>query len=335
MPYPAGMIRVNSESLDPYLNLAAEDLLLDRVGEWGSMLMLWRCDRTVVIGKNQNPWRECDLPALMRDGGRLARRVSGGGAVYHDLGNLNYAWFCPRVEYDRGEVFDRVIEALGRVGVRAERMGRTSLGAGGRKVSGTAFCYRRDAVLHHGTLLIHADLDALRKYLDGTGSDIETRAVSSEPAAVVNLGDLNPRASETLLSEALTEAFGVRDRGACRTLSLKSLPEDDLTRRADELRDPEWVLGRTPPFTWDLHGADSDGADLDGPPPLRVAASQGRILTITGRDSAAQAAGWLEERLRGRRLTRESLHVDLDHFPGTAHSKAAWEAWINTRLPIA
>ena len=126
------MLVVQTQKLDPWRNLALEELCLDRAGRDGRILFLWQSSDAVIIGKNQNPWLECSLPDMEKDGVKLARRLSGGGAVFHDAGNLNFAFVVPRREYKDGTIFDIVIAALKRCGVEAVRMGKNSLGVHGR-----------------------------------------------------------------------------------------------------------------------------------------------------------------------------------------------------------
>jgi lipoate-protein ligase A len=215
-----------SQSLDAHWNLAAEDALLNR-GEPCSFF--WRATDSVVIGKNQNPWLECNLEAMATDGVPLARRISGGGAVFHDLGNLNYAFIESRQDYCPDHTYNRVIKVLQELGVNAERMGKSSIGVEGQKISGNAFAYRRNHVLHHGTLLLGADLDKLHRYLAPPELDMDTHAVRSEPAPVMNL---------KLDAESIIEAFG----------GGMPLPRIDV----DEARfaNREWVYGQTPKFVY-------------------------------------------------------------------------------------
>jgi len=153
------------------------------------MLFLWQSRDAVVIGKNQDPWLECRVEDIEREGGRVARRISGGGAVFHDIGNLNFSFFVPRREYRAETLFGIVLAALRKVGVHAAGMGKNSLALDGRKVSGSAFCLRRDAALHHGTLLVSTDLAKLERYLQPTRTDPASRAVRSKRAPVMNLSD--------------------------------------------------------------------------------------------------------------------------------------------------
>lgn len=316
------MVVIASESLDPYLNLAAEDLLLNRVPGWGAVLFLWRCDPTVVIGKNQNPWRECNLPVLAKSGVRLARRVSGGGAVYHDPGNLNYAWFGRRVEYSQVGVYDTVMGVLWDEGIRAERMGKSSLGVDGRKVSGTAFCYRRDAVLHHGTLLVDADLPVLRSCLEGGEAGISTHAVASEPAPVVNLSTVQPGLTIDRVASALATGFAGSTSGSRSAPTWRDLADDELSARAEALASPAWLQGLTPRFEWVL------GEDLD----LCLTVVRGRVTEVRSNQAHGTRDGSSPHWLDGCALTAEEVTSRLEEAAPVA-DQAAWSRWVSAHLP--
>jgi lipoate-protein ligase A len=241
-----------SRNYDPYWNLALEDHLLDLLPDYGRLLLLWQADHTVVLGKNQNPWKECRLDRLRADRGLLARRVSGGGAVYHDRGNLNYALFVPRSEYREETGYQLVRQALSSLGITAERMGKSSLAVGGRKVSGNAFCFRKNAVLHHGTLLVATNLDRLNRYLEVSEADIETRAIASVPAEVANLSEFEPGLTVARVAEALVHV-------GADLLKTEPVVRDPRELHAQALHDLrhryvswEWCYGHTPPFTISL-----------------------------------------------------------------------------------
>ncbi len=231
-----------SSSADVYENLAAEEALLDAAPS-DPVVFIYRNDPAVVLGKNQNPWRECAVSRLETLGVKLARRISGGGTVYHDRGNLNVACILPRERYRRDDVLQRYIDGLARAGVTAEIAGGTSLAVAGRKVSGNAFCFRRDHVLHHGTLLWEADLEALRAALVPDLPEIETRAVASNPMPVVNLSDLLPNHTMETLSHALVAALAMAWGPAVRDDALPD-PGDRVAR----LKSWEWIFGATPDF---------------------------------------------------------------------------------------
>jgi lipoate-protein ligase A len=133
------------------------------------VLFLWRNADTVVIGRAQNPWKECNTRRMEEDNVRLARRSSGGGAVFHDLGNTCFTFMAGKPEYDK-TVSTIVLAALNSLGVTAEASGRNDLvvktAGGDRKVSGSAYRETMDRGFHHGTLLLNADLSRLANYLN-------------------------------------------------------------------------------------------------------------------------------------------------------------------------
>ena len=131
-----------STSLNPYENLATEKYLLDTVAEDGYILYLWQNQNTVVIGKNQNPWAECRCNLLETEGGRLARRLSGGGAVFHDTGNLNFTFLCSAKNYDLDRQMKVIQTACSLAGIKTELSGRNDLLAAGRKFSGNALDHK-------------------------------------------------------------------------------------------------------------------------------------------------------------------------------------------------
>jgi len=239
------LIVIEPEGWDPYAHLALEEHLLDGVDVWGPSLLLWKSAPAVVIGKNQNPWRECHLPAMMRDGVTLARRISGGGAVYHDEGNLNYTVILPRGAYREDDVFETVLAGLTACGIQAERMNRNSLAVERKKISGSAFCYRRSGALHHGTMLLNTDLHRLRKYLGSTASDLETRAISSIPADVTNIG-----VDDFTLRQAWIEAFAARYGAVTYHGAVRPEWHSALAALREHHAGSEWIWNHTPAFTW-------------------------------------------------------------------------------------
>jgi lipoate-protein ligase A len=235
---------LRSDSESAWFNLAVESWLLDHPPGEGPFMMLWRSSDWVVMGKHQNPWLECDLPAMAADKVPLARRVSGGGTVFHDRGNLNYSIFVPRAAYNPCLQYQVIIEALATMGLNVEPHGTSNLVIDGKKISGNAFCLRREMALHHGTLLIDADLDKMRRYLKPEPLDITTHAVRSEPASVQNLVDIDGF-DEPALEPAIAQAFAAFAGGKpCAHINVHEIIPADLA----SLDSREWIYGHTPKF---------------------------------------------------------------------------------------
>ncbi len=258
-----------SDSLDPYTNLACEETILRSLQPGELTLYLWRNERTVVIGRNQNPWRECRLEQLNHDGGRLARRPSGGGAVYHDSGNLNFTFAAADDMYNVTRQMKVIIAALSFFGVHATLTGRNDIEVDGAKVSGNAFFRIPGARLHHGTLMISVDSSALEHYLSPDPRKLAAKGVASVRSRVANLKDLSPDITPETLAQALKKAFTVA-YGNTTEFPAERLDPVEQARRRDRFASDEWLLGETisssqafgERFTWgsvDLELAVKDG----------------------------------------------------------------------------
>ena len=200
---------VTSTRLDPYWNLAVENHLLQHSAPDQMTLYLWRNQRTVVVGRNQNPYAECRVDLLRADGGYLLRRTTGGGAVFHDGGNLNFSFIVPVDLYDQPRQFSVIQRAVDSYGLHTQRSGRNDLlvstlqpqqqfnnstiqqfNNSFRKFSGNAFAKGRTHHLHHGTLLIDGNMENLQRYLIPSKAKMAKHGVSSVQSRVVNLSAL-------------------------------------------------------------------------------------------------------------------------------------------------
>jgi len=182
----------NAQGTDPYENLATEKVLMDALQPGEAMLYLWQNLNTVVIGRNQNAWLECRTSLLAEEGGKLARRLSGGGAVFHDLGNLNFTFLMCKEDYDLDKQVTVIQRACALAGIQAEKSGRNDLLAEGRKFSGNAFYQDKVHAYHHGTLMIDVDKDRLGRYLSPPKAKLQAKGVASVRSRVVNLKELSP-----------------------------------------------------------------------------------------------------------------------------------------------
>lgn len=230
------------QSTDPYENLAAEEALLDFVGQIDCILYLWQNEKTVVIGKNQNPWKECRLPLLEAENVRLARRPSGGGAVYHDLGNLNFSFVAGSEVCDAARQTGVILRALRSLGLPVSVSGRNDLLLDGRKFSGHAYYRRKAAACHHGTLMVAVDTQAAGRYLTPPQAKLAAKGVDSVRARVVNLCEFLPDLTVETLKTALEAAF-CAEYGAAETVSAEALDAALLQRLTDRNRSEDWRFG--------------------------------------------------------------------------------------------
>lgn len=239
-----------SESRDVFLNLAIEEVLLLDQTQDSPMLFFCRNAPAVVVGRHQNPWLECDMRYLEEMNLPLARRISGGGTVYHDPGNLNYSLLMPKADYDRDIVLRIVMDALADIGIESELREKSSIFARDRKVSGSAFCFKREKVLHHGTLLLDTDLKKLSRSLQPPPLNLETHAVRSVPAKVINLRDIDPGIEEQGCIAAIGRRFSEHFGRQMARRDMEALLDGDEVKRVLENRaSPKWVLGNTPAFS--------------------------------------------------------------------------------------
>jgi len=238
---------IKSLSYDPWYNLALEEHLLNQVGENEITLYLWQNQNTVVIGKHQNAWKECRWDLLNNEGGKLARRLSGGGAVFHDLGNLNFTFVMNRKLYDLTRQLQVILQAVRSFSINAEFSGRNDLVVEGKKFSGNAFCFRTRSAYHHGCILLNADFGKLSRYLQVSREKIVSKGVDSVQSRVVNLAELNPEITVDGLAQSLVESFISIYGGNPEDAQI-----DPATFGLDALYKKysswDWLFGETPNF---------------------------------------------------------------------------------------
>ena len=193
------MICYENDSTDPAFNMAVEEALLIRAGR-EPLFLLWENAPAVIVGRHQNVWSEVNLSYARQEKIRVIRRLSGGGAVYHDSGNLNYTFIVPiesgrskkSVEPDFKFWSKPIINVLNQVGVDAQFSGRNDLTVDGKKFSGTAQVRVGGHLLHHGTLLFSTDFDKMNRLLTVDPEKFNSKGVSSVKARVANLSDYLP-----------------------------------------------------------------------------------------------------------------------------------------------
>ena len=197
-----------NNSTDPYFNMALDEFCLENIVREEPYFYLWRNRPSVIIGLNQNAYSEVNLPYLRANGINLVRRVTGGGAVYHDLQNLNYTIVGLSLTPQP------IVDALHRLGVPAELSGRNDIFVEGRKVSGYARRVSGCQEIIHGTLMYDVDLETLTHVLDTPGSKLQAKGIGSVRSRVANLKEYLPGFStldelQAALQEILADGDGV------------------------------------------------------------------------------------------------------------------------------
>lgn len=243
---------IESSQTDPRKNLAVEEQLLLTCGADECILYLWQNRHTVVIGRNQNAWKECLVDRLKEDGGYLVRRPSGGGAVYHDLGNLNFTFLVQKENYDLDRQLEVIIRAVKRLGIEAEKSGRNDILAGGKKFSGNAFYEQGSRCYHHGTLMADVNIGELSKYLTVSKEKLKSKGVDSVKSRVANLKEFCQDLTVAGLKEALVAAFEEVYGQKAGTRSVEELDQEELAGLEKKYSSWEWTFGRKTDFTYEL-----------------------------------------------------------------------------------
>lgn len=246
------LFTIQSPHTNPYKNLAIEEHLLHTVGPRECILYLWQNQHTVVIGRNQNSWKECKINELEQDQGHLVRRLSGGGAVYHDLGNLNFTFLTQKANYNVERQFRIIIKALELVGIEAQKTGRNDILVNGKKVSGNAFYHSGEFFYHHGTLLLNVDIEALSKYLNVSMDKMKSHSVDSVKQRVGNLIDSNDSITVATLNEALMKAFSLEYKCPALPLHIDQLPQEKIHSLEQRYSSWDWNYGRRISFEIEL-----------------------------------------------------------------------------------
>jgi lipoate-protein ligase A len=238
---------VISTSVDPYYNLSLEEYLLNNVEEDEVILYLWQNANTVVIGRNQNPWKECKCKELELNNGKIARRLSGGGAVYHDLGNLNFTFVAREALYNLEKQLKVILKAAQKEGINAQFSGRNDIEVNGKKFSGNAFYFTKTSAYHHGAILIDTDISKLGSYLQVSKEKIQSKGIDSVQARVVNLKNLNKditiESFKMRLKESFKEIYGENSEEYILNEGIFKLNE-----LYNKYSSWEWIYGESPSF---------------------------------------------------------------------------------------
>ena len=240
---------VVSNQYDPFLNRAVEQYLTDHQEGDTVTLYLWKNQQTVVIGYNQNPYSECNVKLLLDEGGHLMRRGTGGGAVYHDLGNINFSFIADKALYDVRKQLSVIQDALLAYGLRADISGRNDLTCEGRKFSGNAFAKGKSNNLHHGTILIKTDGEMMQRYLIVDKAKLMKNGVKSVASRVVNLSELVPELTSENIKNPLISSFEKVYGSKAITLDFDTLINKPEVRAIEaEISSHDFLFGRWEQF---------------------------------------------------------------------------------------
>ena len=297
---------------DPAFNLAVEEYVFNRLPRDRMYVMLWQNDNAIIIGKHQNTHAEINEAYVAQKGIRVVRRLSGGGAVYHDMGNLNFTIIADAQgdNLDFGRFCDIVIRALEKAGVYAQRNGRNDMTIDGKKFSGNAQYVKQGRIMHHGTLLFDSNAEVLSRALQVDPAKIQAKGVKSVRSRVTNIRPFLPNDMElpqfrALLLESILEQFP----GTAYTLTPEDLGAiEQLKQQRYDTWD--WNYGHSPECT--VHKRRR--VEGCGTVEAYLTLKQGLVESIVFRGDffGTEDPAALSEKLKGCRPDRESYAAALE-----------------------
>ena len=239
---------VETTCTNPWQNLAVEEYLMDSAEPESRILYLWQNSHTIVIGKNQNVWRECRVDAIECEGVALSRRITGGGAVYHDAGNLNFSFIMGEKHYNLERQLSVIQDALKTFGLSVVFSGRNDILLNGRKFSGNAFAHRKGISLHHGTILIDTDTEKMSRYLHVSQEKMRAKGVTSVHSRVINLIEEAPELTPEILKPLLFAAFEMEYGPVAESISTFTIDNEQTRSLYRRNSSWQWRYGATPKF---------------------------------------------------------------------------------------
>lgn len=315
----------NKGITDPQINLAIEEFALKNLGLDGeSYLLFYINEPSIIIGKNQNTIEEINTKYVEEQGLKVVRRLSGGGAVYHDLGNLNFSF----ITKDDGNSFhnfkkftEPVVQALKQLGVEAELSGRNDILAEGRKISGNAQFSTRGRMFSHGTLLFDSEMEHVVSALNVKKDKIESKGIKSVRSRVANISEFlqDPLTMEQFKEKLLQAIFGV--------VKVEDVPQYQLTEAdwdkvreisAERYQNWDWNYGKSPSFNLQ-HAHRFPVGQID----VRLEVKKGLVedCKIYGDFFGVGDVSEIQEKLIGTSYTRQALEealneIDIKHYFG-------------------
>lgn len=304
----SSMIYIANNSHDPYYNQAFEEYIYENYKE-GTIVLLWRNNPAVVCGCHQNIFAEVNVIKAHAQGVSIVRRITGGGTVFHDLGNLNYTIISDKDSkmLDYTKYMDFMINILRKLAIPASLNRTSDIVIDGLKISGSAQKITKNRVLHHGTLLYNSDLKTLSSLTKGQRSYYETKGIQSVPWPVTNIIDHmeSPLVKTQEFGEMILEA--VKQGSNWETMVLSPEEDDQIKRLAEEkYKSWEWTYGNSPAFTYNR------SFELEGIPMSVSYQAKHGIITQFSIDPNEPD---LEEALCGQKLSVPDIRQKLLSFP--------------------
>ncbi|AEC02424.1 lipoate--protein ligase [Parasphaerochaeta coccoides] len=301
-------------SVNPYYNLALDEYAMKHIDEKEDFFFLWQNEPSIIIGKNQTTLEEINSAFVEERGIHVARRVSGGGAVYHDLGNLNFTFILNVDDLSRVNFFkyvQPVIDALATLGVKAELSGRNDILIDGKKISGNAQRIANGRLMHHGTLLFDENLDDLVAALNVNPDKISSKGSKSVRSRVTNIREHLPKDMDIRqFWDALH--YYLSDKARDTEIILTSEQKAAVQKEADERFSTwGWIYGASPAFN--VHVARRfPGGKIEA----YADVGQGLIRSIRfiGDYLGLHDVVEIEERLRGEQYSRWTMEKILGQF---------------------
>ncbi|MBQ9361187.1 MAG: lipoate--protein ligase [Lachnospiraceae bacterium] len=232
-----------SDSTDPYYNLAFEEILLSTIRENETILYLWQNEKTVVIGRNQNLYLQCDVPYAKEHGIKLARRYSGGGAVYHDLGNLNYSIIQMEDSFSEETNMEHLLDTLRGYGLEAVNDGRNDIVVDQKKVSGMAYYNKYNVCCQHGCILVDTDIEMMEAVLFVGEDKFVGKNIDSVRSRVQNLRDFYEEINVDKLRNDLICSFSEPDMEVNVTGCDEIYEREDIRPLLAKHSSQEWIRG--------------------------------------------------------------------------------------------
>ncbi len=319
------MLYIKNDSNDPHYNLAFEEYILKNLDAEEKYIMLWQNKPSVIIGRFQNAFEEVNIEYLERNGVHLVRRITGGGAVYHDMGNLNFTFIEKKdgESIDFSEYAQRIARALEKMGVQTEISGRNDITVDGKKFSGNSQYHYRGKVLHHGTILFNSNLHNVQQALNVGADKYESKSVKSVRSRITNLVDYMEESKDInrfreILVRSLFNGEPVREY----------IPTwGDLTKikelMAEKYLTWEWNYGSSPAYNMKKRNRFSFGSVE-----VRLQVEQGTIqgCKIYGDFFSNEDISELEKRLVGNKHDFKSVaslldKIDIQRYFGQIENK--------------